>query len=976
MSLERKLLLIIFLVLCAALGLFQFALYQKQQREAEQDLLERAEQIRNVLMATRRIYQHQFISSGIELTPYTIGFLPAHAMNRISADLKNWDDTGLSFNNVSDDPRNPDQLADAVETEAIDYFRANPDEERRFTAFRTNGERYYHYAQPIWIEPYCLQCHGAQADAPEAIRSSYKNAYNFELGDLRGILSIKIPATHIEDRVQQSFAIQLAWGLAVLLLLWASLAWTIRRFVTRPLSVLDRGMDQVGRGQLDHRIGRLHGEFRTIGESFNRMGQTLGQQQDELKLSESRFRTLVASAQDGIALTNAKGEVLVWNPACEKMFGYSESDMRGQLVDLVIPERFRSAHRAGLARLQNGESGLYLGQSVELRGLHREHGEFPIEISLNSWGSGADRHHLAIVRDVSERKLAEEKLRQSERMFQTMVDGTRDWEYWIKPDGRFHYSSPSALELTGYSAEELTNKPGLIDQMVHPEDRTLWQRHLKHHLHSARDQQGTVIELRIVHRDGSTRWIEHSCRPIVDDQGEYQGRRVSVHDISARKQAEEEIQQLAYFDPLTHLANRRLLRERIERALLTSDRSGQCGAVFMLDLDHFKKINDLRGHVSGDALLVQVAERLRLITRRRDTVARPGGDEFVILAEDLGEHPDQAAAQAEGIAEKIRTCLSEPYTIAPGQPPSTVTPSIGVTLFSGDQTDAEELLKQADVAMYQAKSSGRNQARFFDPAMQAMIEERGALEQAMRRALAEHEFELHYQPQLDRQQHWIGVEALLRWRDPDRGLISPMKFIPLAEETGLIVEIGRWVLDQACAQIQRWSTHALAKDWCVAVNVSARQFHQPDFIEQVRRSIEQHAIDPTRLALEVTEHVVLENIDAVAERMQALHGLGVRFALDDFGTGYSSLSYLKHLPIDQIKVDQGFVRDVVDDPDDAAIVRAVLGMARSLRIGSIAEGVETAAQHAFLLEEGCDQFQGYLFGRPMPADELMGKIPG
>lgn len=843
MTLERKLLLIIFLILSAGMGLIQYGLYQRQHQLAEDDLLQRAEQIRNVLMATRRIYHHQFIDSGVELTAQTIGFLPAHAMNRISADFHNWDGSGLSFNNVSDDPRNPEQQADAIEARAIEYFRAHPEEERRFTAFRSqNGARYYHYAQPIWIEPYCLQCHGAQADAPEAIRSAYDTAYDFALGDLRGILSIKIPASKIEDRVQQAFIFQLGWGLTLLMILWASVAWIIRRFVTRPLGVLEQGMNQVGQGQLDHRIDRLHGEFRIIGETFNRMGAALSRN--------------------------------------------------------------------------------------------------------------------------------ERQLQENEQKFQTMVDGTRDWEYWIRADGSFHYSSPSVEQLTGYSAAELAARPELIDEMVHPDDRYLWDRHLASHLHGADSQQEVRVEMRVVHRDGSTRWVEHSCRPIMDGEG-YQGRRVSVRDIGARKQAEAEIQRLAYSDPLTGLANRRQALERLDQALLASDRSAQWGAVFLLDLDHFKKINDVLGHKQGDELLRKAAECLRSITRRSDTLARLGGDEFVLLAEDLASDQERAAQQAEIIAAKIRSALAPPCMLSPDAAPIEMTASIGVTLFLGEAADREALLRQADVAMYQAKNEGRNGFRFFDPEMQALLERRGALEQALRQALVRDEFELHFQPQVDRERRWVGVEALVRWRDPRQGLIPPMQFIPLAEETGLIVDIGQWVLDAACATLSAWSEHPQARNWQVAVNVSARQFHQPDFVQRVRSTIEHHGIKPRRLVLEVTEHVVLEDIDGVADRMHELSRLGVTFALDDFGTGYSSLNYLKHLPIAKIKIDQSFVRDITSDGDDAAIVCAVLAMGRALRIGTIAEGVETQAQHEFLLAQGCDEFQGYLFGRPMPAAELL-----
>ncbi|WP_218645257.1 bifunctional diguanylate cyclase/phosphodiesterase [Aquitalea sp. LB_tupeE] len=454
---------------------------------------------------------------------------------------------------------------------------------------------------------------------------------------------------------------------------------------------------------------------------------------------------------------------------------------------------------------------------------------------------------------------------------------------------------------------------------------------------------------------------------MLNNAGDYLGQRVTLHDITERKAAEEEIRRLAHFDPLTMLPNRRLLFDRLEHAMKNSERNQQYGGLIMLDLDQFKKLNDTLGHEMGDKLLLQVGHRLRDSLREVDTVARLGGDEFVLIIEGLGSHETMAASRAEQIAEKIRDALARPYCLDMQQEDEHLyTASIGLTLFRGQHTSMENLLKQADVALYQSKDAGRNRVRFFSPAMQAHIEERAQLENALRLGFARKEFLLYYQPQVNQYGQTTGAEALLRWQSPERGMVSPAQFIPLAEEMGLILELGEWVLHTACQQLKAWEAHPQFARLELAVNVSARQFHQPDFVESVQRCLQSSGANPARLKLELTESIVLENLDMVVERMQQLGALGIRFALDDFGTGYSSLSYLSRLPLDQLKIDQSFTRQLVQDSATSAIVKAILAMSRALGLQVIAEGVETLVQRDFLESQGCYAYQGYLFGKPMP----------
>jgi diguanylate cyclase (GGDEF)-like protein len=439
-------------------------------------------------------------------------------------------------------------------------------------------------------------------------------------------------------------------------------------------------------------------------------------------------------------------------------------------------------------------------------------------------------------------------------------------------------------------------------------------------------------------------------------------------DISKRKEAEAQIHQLAFYDPLTELPNRRLLIERLQQAFSVGARSGQHGAVLFIDLDNFKTINDTKGHDTGDLLLAEVAKRLNVCVRDGDTVARLGGDEFVVVLESLNSASDDAATQADLVAEKIREALSQPYQL--GNYAYHTTPSIGVVLFLGHRQSLDDVMKHADTAMYQAKTAGRNAIRFYDPVMQAGIEARADLEEELRYALERQQLCLHYQIQIDSSNRTLGAEVLLRWQHPEKELISPAQFIPLAEETGLIVPIGLWVLQTACALLRSWQSDAVTRDLTLAVNVSAKQFRSQDFVAQVERTLLEAAAKPALLKLELTESIVLENVEDTIAKMRELKLLGVSFSMDDFGTGYSSLQYLKRLPLDQIKIDQSFVRDIVSDPNDAAIVKTIIAMSEVLGLNVIAEGVETEAQREFLDLRGCHAFQGFLFGRPVPLEDF------
>ena len=475
-------------------------------------------------------------------------------------------------------------------------------------------------------------------------------------------------------------------------------------------------------------------------------------------------------------------------------------------------------------------------------------------------------------------------------------------------------------------------------------------------------------EFRVVLPNGTTRHIKAVAKIFFDNNGKALRMLGTNIDITEKIEASQKIEELAFYDPLTKLPNRRLLLDRLNHALASSGRNEKMGALLFLDIDHFKTINDTLGHDIGDLLLEEVAKRLSSSIRKNDSVARFGGDEFVILLESISQDIDDTASQTLSIAENILSIIKEPYQLATHQYKATI--SIGITLFNNQDSSKEELLKQADIAMYQAKAEGRNNICFFDINMQNTITARVKYEFELRQALEKKELQLYYQVQVDKEGMQFGAEALIRWLHPERGMVPPLDFIPLAEETGLILPIGQWVIENACAQLKRWEKN---KDMChltLSVNVSVKQFRQKEFVDQIKATITHHNINPALLKLELVESLLLENVDEVINSMYALKDIGIKFELDDFGTGYSSLQYLKVLPLHQLKIDQSFVRDITTDMNDKAIILTIITMAHSMGLEVIAEGVETPEQKQFLIDNGCTKFQGYLFSKPIPSEDF------
>jgi diguanylate cyclase (GGDEF)-like protein/PAS domain S-box-containing protein len=671
----------------------------------------------------------------------------------------------------------------------------------------------------------------------------------------------------------------------------------------------------------------------------------------------SQFKSTLDQSLDGVFIFQPETLLFSYvNMGAVQQVGYSEGELL-QMTPLDIKTKFTEQHfREKLKELQDGSESVNTFETVHR---HKDGHDIPVEVVLQLVHHGeAGGRFIAFSRDISERKRAEETLRIAASTFEI-----QQAILITDADANILRVNQAFQDITGYCEQELIgHNPRLFQSGQH--DATFYQDMWTALLGKGK-WSGEIWDRR---KSGEIYPKSMTITAVHDDNHRVTHYVSVFRDISNLKKSEQEIHQLAFYDPLTQLPNRRLLMDRLQKAMAVSMRSGHYGALLFLDLDHFKMINDTQGHAMGDLLLTEVANRLQTCVREGDSVARLGGDEFVVLLEELSNQSDEAATRAEMVAEKIRTELNKTYLLKDFQ--CQTTPSIGLCLFRGHLESVEDLLMHADVAMYQAKSSGRNAIRFFDPKMQTALEMRADLEADLNQALAEQQFQLYYQVQVDSLHRPMGAEVLIRWQHPERGLVYPDQFIPLAEETGLIVPIGLWVLQAACAQLNEWQNNALTRDLTLAVNVSAKQLRQPDFVSQVQRTLLTSGAKPSSLKLELTESTVLENVDDTIAKMREIKILGVNFSMDDFGTGYSSLQYLKRLPLDQIKIDRSFVRDITSDPNDAAIVQTIIAMTQALGLSVIAEGVETTDQLEFLDLRGCHAFQGYLFSKPVPVEQF------
>ncbi len=671
---------------------------------------------------------------------------------------------------------------------------------------------------------------------------------------------------------------------------------------------------------------------------------------------------ILAYAPDAIVSIDAQGRIETFSPAAERIFGWSALEAVGRNVSFLMPEPYRSRHDGYLAAHHAGKPGGIIGIGPrEIRAVRKDGSEFAAELAVGKIASDGDTpRFIGLIRDITVRKQAEARLHVAESRFRAVYEQSVMPIVMADLDGHILDANQAFRTLLAYGSESVVGIH--LSDLLHPLDRVeSWLSH--DGLNGDEPPAAYCCTRRYLRRDGAVVMAHHTVSVMLDQAGQAEYLAIMVKDVTEEARQQEQIAWLAHHDPLTRLPNRYQLSDNVTQAVARGLRHGQRGAVVFIDLDRFKVINDTFGHAAGDRVLLEAARRMAQAIRTEDILARLGGDEFVLLVEDIPS-PDCIAR----VSGKLVDLMRAPFLVDGEE--CFIGASLGIALYPEDGTESSELLRNADTAMYRAKESGRDGYCFYSPEMNARNKDRISLESALRHAIERDELEVHYQPKVSLLDgRVVGLEALLRWRHPERGLVSPGEFIPMLEESGLIVAAGDWVFTYVCAQILAWRMAGLQPP-PVAVNVSARQFQEKGFAERVAVCLERHGLEGQMLELELTESLLMRDPEQAARVMQDLRGLGCHLAVDDFGTGYSSLAYLKRFPIDCLKIDASFVRDLPGDAGDAAIAHAIVGLARALDMKVVAEGVERLGQAWFLRAMGCHEMQGYLFSKPLPAPEM------
>lgn len=1015
MKLQRKIWLGVASCIAVIMAVDMTLAYRHSETEVRQQLDNDARIVRAVLMATRRVYHEQFMASEVPLNARTVGFLPAHAMSRISADFPNWLDTGLRFNNVSDRPRNAGNLADSDEMAAMAWFRANPTAPDRVSEIKTkDGKAFYHFTAPIWVEEYCLKCHGERRNSPPTIRDGYAAAYGYKLGDLRGVMSIKLPMDEVRSRAmsawQQRFYVRVIGYLLLLLLLGSML----QRLVVGRLARLQGVARQLGDGDLQIRaLVQGNDEIASLARSFNEMADSLAAHDQQVQRL-NRIYAALSETNQTIVRVNDETELLdrICRIAVEfgglRMAWIGRGDpASGRMVPLCsFGEGVAYLHEIELlldpARPESRGptvSAWRTNQAVVIQDFFADPRTTPWQERARSYGwagSAAfpiirgNQVHLVLTLYHGEKNAFDEKifdllaemvmdigyaldridllatqqqlhasLRESEDKYRTVVTTAQDGFWLVNRRGQLLEVNDAYVEFSGYS------RPELLKMSIADLESETSPKEVNERVERIIAQGYDLFETLHRTRSGLVKPVEISVTYRAEQGGLFS---VFIRDLSTRNEAEARIQRLSHFDPLTGLGNRALFLEKLDSTLLKARREGRFASALLLNIDRFKDINEARGLAFGDALLKCVGETISDALHAEDMLARLDSDEFAVLLPCHAGSREEVGREALGVAEKLRSVLLNRLEI--DDEAVHVEASIGIALFpESPQEIASDVLRQADMAMHQAKGEGGNRVVFFEVAMGEMVRQRYTLERELRKAIGDGQLRIYLQPQVNAAGTQVGAEALVRWQHPERGLIPPGMFIPLAEASDLIVAVDRWMLAEVCRLLV--SLDQAGRGLQLSVNVSPRHFGRSDFVAEVKRQLQVSGADPAYLVLEITEGLVIGNIDDVVAKMSALAALGIHFSMDDFGTGYSSLAYLKRLPIHELKIDKSFTQDAPIDPNDGALVETILAVAKHLQLRVVAEGVETQAQADFLNARGNIVHQGYLFGRPEPSDEWL-----
>ena len=829
-------------------------LYHEFKHLAQQRAYSKAKTLQDYFVSMRYVYQQQFLSSGLDLNDSTIGFLPAHASTHISEEFQKRSTQNISIRNVSDNPREAQNMANAEEKKAIDYFTTHPSEKETMQIVKNKGEEIFFYAAPLRIEAYCLACHGKKSEVLPYISRRYENAYNYKIGDVRGITSIKIPVSLIFDQVIVTFwqGMLFSWIVVFGLLIFMYIA--IKELTKRDVK-----------------------QKKALEEAVEERTATLQQKSTELEHTYEHQKHLYSVLRT-VADSN---QILITTQALEELL---------EKTALCLFSNDSFAH-VKISLFKNN-----ILQVMESHG-------FDDEQEVNELENYVFENNTST---------------QFRSVTPSMPKSCQD---------KFLQRGISELYITVLTSDKFSKKAL------------------------------GVLSVSTFLPGGFSPEEHEMIEELSGDIG------FAINSFMQK----EDIIQLSYYDPLTKLANRAMLGEQVRIAIALASQAKTFGALLFMDLDNFKYINDLQGHNVGDMLLVLVAKRLEKFVSHNSSVARFGGDQFSLLVSYTGKTEQEAAQNAETLAMQILVAMREPFIL--DTHPFYLTVSIGISMISGDEK-ADTIISHSDSAMYAAKDAGKNAICFFDANIQKIMEEKSFLLHQLHDAIDLQQFVLYYQKQVNADSNTIGFEALIRWEHPERGLVPPLSFIPLCEESGLIIPLGSWVLKQAIAQAKKWQEDAQKAHWRISINVSAKQFMHEDFVPLVQETLEQYKVHAEGIRLEITESVLIGDIKQALEKITQLKAMGLSLSIDDFGTGYSSLQYIKLLSLDELKIDQSFVRDLIADKSNASIIETMITIGQKLGIEVIAEGVETQEQFERLKEMGCLYFQGYLFGKPMRIEQI------